>query len=109
MNPDERMLLLIAGAGLAAVIVWQVSAPIRNRTTLEVVTGGEPIQAAGYSQVPTPQNLAVGPEYLTYNAPWAFNPSVGNVVPTTSVGQVGQVASNPPNFIDANSDCGCYG
>lgn len=105
MNPDERILLLIAGAGLAAVVLWRVSEPLRV-SPLTVETGGTPIQAAGYSQVPSPAQLANGPDYLIANAPWAYNPAIGNVVPTITVGQAGQVENNPPNFNYA-SDCGC--
>lgn len=107
MNPDERTLMLLAGAALAALILWRTTAPFRV-SSLTVATGGTPIQAAGYSQVPTPELMANGPDYLIANAPWFYTPAVGNVMPSTTVGQVGQVSENPSTFSMVGEDCGCY-
>lgn len=105
MEKDEKILLVFAGAALVAVILWKATGNMRLPNALDLETGGMPIQAAGVSQDPTPQGAAVGPLYLTYNAPWAFAPPVGNIVPTATSGQIGEVENGYDNFVSYKGCC----
>jgi hypothetical protein len=82
MNRDEKILLVLMGLAVLVVVIYSgrdIASP--SPTVLEV----------GASNTDEP--VDVGPSYLTYNAPWNFQPPTAQFLPNPTAGQIGQVAS----------------
>jgi len=87
MSKDAQILMFVVVGALAAVLIWnkQISGFIAP-------TGSDAVSGA-----PTDASLTNGPEYLVYNTPWAYNPALGNVLPSMTEGQIGQTNAQPQN------------
>ncbi len=75
MSNTEKIMLALVALGIVAVLMYR-GVPGASPEVVEV--GDAPASQAG-------------PAFLTYNLPWANNPPVGNVLPSRSMGQAGQV------------------
>lgn len=88
MNDFEKVALALAALGIVAVLIYRD--PAQSPETID-----QPMSVR-----------RTGPAYLTYNYPWGNNAAIGNVLPTTSVGQVGQSVNQLGEATDF-SNCGC--
>jgi len=95
MTNDAKILMFAVVGVLAGVLIWnkQISAFMAH-------TGSNTVSGA-----PIDGSLTNGPEYLVYNTPWAYNPALGNVLPSMTEGQIGQTNAQPQN----NSYCDTCG
>lgn len=84
MTQEETTFVGIAVLALAALVIYDVRS--KNAAVTTDAPPLDPIQAMQTS----------GPQYLLYNQPWAFSPPVGNVLPSVTAGQIGQVAGQGP-------------
>jgi hypothetical protein len=50
-----------------------------------------------------------GPAYLLYNQPWMFSPPVGNIMPSVTAGQAGQMITQSPAPTSAAQLCSTCG
>lgn len=96
-----HFLLWFAVAALAVIVLWEIQRPVAASITAPTVDPASPTD----SIILTPENSS-GTDYLTYNTPWAFAPPVQNVLPTTTIGQVGQVAGQGPSPESSCFTCG---
>lgn len=85
MNKAERVFLWIIGVVLVALVIFKVAPRLREMSAnTDAVTSN-----AGDASMTT------GPEYLMYNAPYAFAPPVSNFMPNSVIGQIGQTIKDP--------------
>lgn len=86
MTNDERVLLVIVGILLVAVIVFQRrpedGSPGLNPPASSVV---------GLSLTPRNSDVIVGPSYIMANMPYMFGPPIQNILPSASSGLLGSI------------------
>lgn len=100
MGNSEKVFLALMGVALVAVILWRDKLPaIFNGP--DVVVTPDSVDNSGNAM------SATGPSWLVYNQPYMFNAAMGNVLPTRSIGQVGQVGDLGAAENFTYNDCGC--
>lgn len=87
MSNDAKILMFVVVGLLAGVLIWN-----KQLSQFLAPTGSDVISGA-----PVDGSLTNGPEYLVYNTPWAYNPALGNVLPSLTEGQIGQTDAQPQN------------
>jgi hypothetical protein len=92
MTKDEKILIAFAALMIMAIIIWRK--PIARVVSGETSVADE----IGMSQTQYNASVTRGPEYMMYNAPYAFAPPLGNFLPSITAGQVGQTVNKPTNF-----------
>lgn len=102
MTTEEKVMIGVALAALLAVVAFSQFPPSG------VYKPGEDVEAENMSDIymsNTPQtaDMTAGPAYLMYNQPWAFAPPVANILPTRSMGQIGQTTQPDSTSYDANT------
>lgn len=111
MSREEKILLGLAIAALAAIVIFQ-----RGSMSRDPGGGGEPVAAdtspviqVGDSFTPANSSMTKGPAYLTYNAPFMFAPPISNFLPSITAGQGSQTVNQPTDFVDLETaaTCGC--
>lgn len=90
MHTDEKILLALAAIGLVVVVIMRGAVRAPNMTTS---------LPAEYADVPAYLGTATP-------IPFAFAPPVGNILPFTSAGEVGQ-SDNATADSWFNGACGC--
>lgn len=100
MTTEEKILLTLSFAALAAIVVFKK--PVTADAPLN------PIADVGSSILPSQLNSGSGPAYLVANAsPWAFSPPVQNILPTLSAGSQNQLPQRNVGAPIINSCLGC--
>lgn len=92
MSTEEKVILGLVFAALAAVIIFQRKELPQDKPTASVAD-------IGTSLTPSNADMANGPAYLVANAPWFFMPPVNMALPTVTVGQGAQTVENPLGFV----------
>lgn len=95
MGKDERIILIIGGLALAAIVLYHI-------TEFNSVEAAEPMPE--FKVVPS--GVA---NYMVYNQPYLFAPPVANILPETASGILGQSFTQPPATLPADDygNCGC--
>lgn len=108
MTKEEKIILGLALVALVGIVVFQY--PKTETIVAAVEMPRDPLGTVGESLTPTNTGVGKTPAYLGYNLPWAFSPPVSNVLPSQTVGQVGQVTNAAGNFADPYApSCNCEG
>ncbi len=101
MEKQEKILLGLLAVALVALVIFRVRPDLAPDVTPNMAST-TPARAGAVSQ---------GPEYLTYNQPYAFGPPVYNALPQITAGQAGQSAGMTPSPVAPNMavdpGCGC--
>ena len=94
MPTQEKIIIAVSLLAIVAIVIWRNGAPWMDDTpTLEQ---SQDAQATLYK---------TGPGYLVANSPYLGNPAVGNVIPSRSMGMVGQ--QGQWGAFEDFTDCGC--
>lgn len=94
MGKDERIILVIGGVALAAILLYHM-------TELKVSNDvADNIQPAPEFKL-VPDGI---PNYMVYNQPFLFSPPVANILPATASGILGQSFTQPPSALAADDN-----
>ena len=107
MDKQEKNLLGLAIAALAAVVIFQRRPAVAEVSPPQADT--VPVIQVGDSFTPANSSMVKGPAYLTYNAPFMFAPPISNFLPSITAGQGSQTVNQPTDFVDLETaqTCGC--
>jgi len=99
MERSEQVFIGVAFVALVALVILD----LRSKAAIT------PTEATQPTNNPLAMATQEGPAYLLYNQPWMFSPPVGNIMPSVTVGQAGQIVNQSPAPTSPGQICSTCG